>query len=252
MYEQIDEDGAIMRLVDEIIEHKRMGDAVHADDALNKKGAMRQSTKGWNVLVKWRDGSTSWERLATMKAGYPVETAEYAVANKLVSKPAFAWWVPNTLKVREQPWTAFYPDAKEALPDDMPEPRGKPMQMIVFADADHAGDRVTRRSRTGILLYLNRAPILWYTKKQNSVETSTFGSEFMAAKAAVELIKGMCMRYKLRMLGIPLDEPAHLHVDNMSVVLNTSARIDFKEEKQCNRISFCERKCCSGCGTNFI
>jgi hypothetical protein len=78
----------------------------------------------------------------------------------------------------KQQWTSFYPDAKEALADDMPQPRGRSMQMIVFADADHAGDRVTRRSRTGILLYLNRAPILWYTKKQNSVETSTFGSVY--------------------------------------------------------------------------
>jgi hypothetical protein len=46
-------------------------------------------------------------------------------------------------------------------------------------------------------------------------------AQFMAVKAAVELIKGM--RYKLRMLCIPLDRPAHLRVDNMSVVLNTSA-----------------------------
>jgi hypothetical protein len=53
----------------------------------------------------------------------------------------------------------------------------------------------TRPSRTGILVYLNRAPILWYTKRQNSVDTSTFGSEFMATKTAVEIIKGL--RYKL-------------------------------------------------------
>jgi hypothetical protein len=128
------------------------------------------------------------------------------------------------LKLDDEPkqdWASFYPKAKEVLPDNMPPPRGKPMQMVVFADADHAGDLLTRRSRTGILLYLNRAPIIWYTKKQNSVETSTFGSEFMAEKSAVEIVKGM--RYKLCMLGIPLDGPAHLRVDNMSVVANTTA-----------------------------
>jgi hypothetical protein len=69
-------------------------------------------------------------------------------------------------------------------------------------------------------MYLNRAPILWYSKKQNSVETSTFGSEFVALKTGMEMIKGM--RYKLRMMGVPLDGPAHIRVDNLSVVKNSS------------------------------
>jgi hypothetical protein len=117
-------------------------------------------------------------------------------------------------------WRSFYPDAKEDIPTNAPEPRGNPVQMICFVDADHAGDQLTRRSRTGVLLYLNRAPIMWYSKKQNSIETSTFGSEFMALKTAVDIIKGM--RYKLRMMGIPLDGPTHVRVDNMSVVKNTT------------------------------
>jgi hypothetical protein len=102
----------------------------------------------------------------------------------------------------------------------MPEARGKPVQMICFVDADYAGDQVTRRSRTGVLLYLNRSPILWYSKKQGSVETSTFGSEFMALKTAVDMVMGR--RYKLRMTGIPIDGHTHMRVDNMSVVKNTS------------------------------
>jgi hypothetical protein len=77
----------------------------------------------------------------------------------------------------------------------------------MFFDADHAGDRVTRRSRTGVLLYLNRSPILWYSKKQGSIETSTFGSEFMELKTAVDMVMGM--RYKLRMMGIPIDGHTH-------------------------------------------
>jgi hypothetical protein len=91
----------------------------------------------------------------------------------------------------KQDWTSFYPNAKEVLPSNMPEPRGNPIQESIFVDSDHAGDVVSRRSRTGILYYLNRSPITWYTKKQNSVETSTFGSEFMALKTAVEMIKRM-------------------------------------------------------------
>jgi hypothetical protein len=72
-----------------------------------------------------------------------------------------------------------------------------------------------------VLIYLNRSPTQWYSKKQNSVETSTFGSEFSALRTAVELTEAM--RYKLQMMGIPLDGPAHFRVDNMSVVYNTQS-----------------------------
>ena len=118
-------------------------------------------------------------------------------------------------------WTDFYPDTKEEMPPDMLEPRGREVQMIVFVDADHTGDTVSRRSRTGVLIYLNRSPILWYTKKQNSVVTSTFGSEFSALKVGIELT--MAMRYKLQMMGVPIDGYAHVRADNNSVVNNTSS-----------------------------
>ena len=62
----------------------------------------------------------------------------------------------------------------------MPEPREKQVSITMFCDANHAGDMVTRRSQSGILLYVNGAPITWYSKRQNTVESSTFGSEFIA------------------------------------------------------------------------
>jgi hypothetical protein len=107
--------------------------------------------------------------------------------------------------------------------------------MTAFIDADHAGDVLTRRSRTGVLIYLNRSPILWHSKKQNSVETSAFGSEFVALKTGVELIKGL--RYKLRMMGVPLDGPTNVRCDNMSVVYNTS-RPESTLKKKSNSIAY--------------
>jgi hypothetical protein len=77
-------------------------------------------------------------------------------------------------------WSGFYPNAREDIPNNVPEPRGNEVQMIAFVDADHAGDKITRRSRTSVLIYLNRSPIQWHCKKHNSVETSMFGSEFTA------------------------------------------------------------------------
>ena len=73
-------------------------------------------------------------------------------------------------------WEDFYRDSKEAIPDDMPKPRDKIMTTHCFVDANHTADKVTRRSQTGILIFCNRAPIIWFSKRQNSVESSTFGS----------------------------------------------------------------------------
>jgi len=67
-------------------------------------------------------------------------------------------------------WTKFYPDAKEAIPAVVPEERGKPVMMSCFVDADHAGCKETRRSHSGIIIFVNRAPILWFSKRQNTVE----------------------------------------------------------------------------------
>jgi hypothetical protein len=121
------------------------------------------------------------------------------------------------------------------MPPNAPEARGKEVQIIAFSDSDHAGDTVTRRSRTGVLIYLNRSPIIWYSKKQTSIETSTFGSEFMALKTCTDLVIGL--RYKLRMMGIPVEGAAHVKVDNMSVVHNGS-RPESVLKKKSNSIAY--------------
>jgi len=88
----------------------------------------------------------------------------------------------------------------------------------MFVDASHATNLVTRQSRIGVLIYVNKTPIIWYSKKQNSIETSSFGSEFMAL--GVELLEGLI--YKLQMMGVPIEGYCHTCVDSMSVVNNTS------------------------------
>ena len=114
----------------------------------------------------------------------------------------------------------IYPDAEDVYPHNMPEPRGNPVDITCFVDADHAGNRVTRRSHTGIIIFINMAPIVWYSKRQNTVETSTFGSEFIALRIAVELITSLV--YKLRMFGVPIEGEARVLCDNESVVKSSS------------------------------
>jgi hypothetical protein len=113
-------------------------------------------------------------------------------------------------------WEAFYPGAKEAIPPNIPEALGKAVATTCYVDADHAGCLATRRSHTGVLLYVNSALVLWHSKRQNTVEASTFGSEFIAAKTAVEMVEG------LRMMGFPLLGPTSVFCDNQSVVTNAS------------------------------
>ena len=115
-------------------------------------------------------------------------------------------------------WYGFYRDVKEAIPKDMPPPRGQSVSMHCFIDADHAGNTVTRRSQTSLLLFVNRAPIVWSSKWQNTIETSTFGSEFITMKTAVEQIESLC--YKLRMFGIPVEDPTNVFCDNKSIFKN--------------------------------
>jgi hypothetical protein len=121
----------------------------------------------------------------------------------------------------ETDWTEFYGDVKEEMPPQMPEPLGSSINMTAFVDANHAGNVVTRRSHTGIIIYLQNTPIVWHSRRQNStVETSTFGSEFVALRCARDLI--VALRYKLRMFGVPIERPTKVLCDNQGVVKNAS------------------------------
>jgi hypothetical protein len=112
----------------------------------------------------------------------------------------------------EYSWICYYPGAAEVIPDDMPCPLGESVQITVFADASFAANMVTRKSVTGILIFVNGSPILWLAKRQATLETSTFGAEFVALRVAVEMVEAL--RYKLRMFGVPLEGPANAFCDN--------------------------------------
>jgi hypothetical protein len=132
-------------------------------------------------------------------------------------------------------WCEFYGNAKEHLPPNAPAPRGKPVEVRCYVDADHAGDQLMRRSRSGIVILLNSAPTMLYSKKQNTVETSTFGSEFVALKIAAETLRGL--RYKLRMMGVPIAGPSYVYCDNNSVVMNSTAPASTLKKKS-NSIAY--------------
>lgn len=117
-------------------------------------------------------------------------------------------------------WNDFYPEASEKMPARKVGPLGNPVKMRAYVDANHAGNLKNRRSHSGILIYVNNAPIIWYSKRQNTVESSSFGSEYIALRICTEMVEAL--RYKLRCFGIPIDGPAEVFCDNQSVVTNSS------------------------------
>jgi hypothetical protein len=106
LYSQCDSDGREFVMMKDIIEHRSDGSAVPMDDGeyLTPQGTRRKrwTTKGWHLLVEWKDGGSDWIPLKDMKESFPVQTAEYAVANKIAEQPAFAWWVRHALRTRDR------------------------------------------------------------------------------------------------------------------------------------------------------
>jgi hypothetical protein len=115
-------------------------------------------------------------------------------------------------------WTSIefgHLQGKNELPTNMPELRGQGFAINAKVDADHASDTVTRRSRTGFIVYLNCAPVYWLSKEQT--------------KQCCEYLRGL--RYTLRMMGIPCKGPAYIHGDNQFVLASCGIPDSILEKK---------------------
>ncbi len=94
MYAMCDTEGNQFLLLAGIVDHWKEESALDKADMMyithGSNRQIRKTTKGWKLCVEWKDGSTSWERLADLKESNPVELADYAVAHRIETKPAFA------------------------------------------------------------------------------------------------------------------------------------------------------------------
>ncbi len=128
-------------------------------------------------------------------------------------------WSKYEMKTADS-WGEYYPDAEEEIPHNVPKSKGKGIKITCYVDADHAHDKLTRRSVTGIIVLVNNTPIKWISKRQKTVESSTYGSEMVASRIATELV--IAMRYNFRMLGVPVEGPTLMLGDNQSVIISTT------------------------------
>ena len=100
----------------------------------------------------------------------------------------------------------------------------------MMVDSDHVGDVSDFCYRTVNMIYVEMSLIDWLSNKQATVDKAVFGSEFVSMTHGVETMCGL--RYKLRMMGVPIDGPTYIFGDNMSVIFNT-----YRPESQLNKKS---------------
>ena len=136
----------------------------------------------------------------------------------------------------EYDWSqTIYGNVKEYKPSDAPKPLGKYVTLTHYVDANLMHDVINGRSVTGILHLMNKTPIDWYSKKQATVETATYGSEFVAARTCVEQI--VDLRTTLYYLGVPVRDKSYMFGDNKSVV-DSSMQVHAKLHKRHTILSF--------------
>ena len=130
---------------------------------------------------------------------------------------------------------SVYAGAEELMPHDAPTPLGKPVVMTTYVDANLYHDLINGRSVTGVLHLFNKTVVDWYSKKQATIETATYGAEFVAARTATEQI--IDLRIELRYLGVTVKGSTMMFGDNESVV-NSSSMPHARLHKRHNALSF--------------
>ena len=116
------------------------------------------------------------DRLKTIYS-YAIRTKDYAI--RFRTDQADYSFLPD----QDFDWTySVYGNVQEILPDDMPDPLGKAVTTTTTMDANLNHCLVTGKSLTGCLHFVNKTPVDWYSKKQATVETATYDSEFMLPK----------------------------------------------------------------------
>ena len=111
-----------------------------------------------------------------------------------------------------------YADFIEEGDDKLPEALMDELPITIFVDSNHGHDKVTGKSITGLIVFVGRTPIYYQAKRQASVQSATFGAEFIALKKGVE--EAITTRYYLRAMGVRVSKPTIIYGDNLSAINN--------------------------------
>ncbi len=109
--------------------------------------------------------------------------------SRLIFDPTYPYIDESTFQ--HYNWEEFYRDVQETIPTNALPPLGKEVDLCMMVDSNHAGDKSTRRSQIGFLIFLNMLLIDWLSQKQPTIESSVFGAEFVAVKFGMEALQGI-------------------------------------------------------------
>ena len=106
IYSQVNANGRQYSIMEYIVDHVKDHTALDKKDGFiishNGIKIPKKATRGWKLLIKWKDESCSWIPLKDIKASNPIEVAEYAIHKGIEDEPAFSWWLKYTLKKRNR------------------------------------------------------------------------------------------------------------------------------------------------------
>jgi hypothetical protein len=137
-----------------------------------------------------------------------------------------------------------YSYAVEEMDKSFPKTLGEELDVNIFFDSDHAHDRKTGRSISGVIVYVGNTPIIWKSRRQGAVQTSTYGAELFAMRMAVEEV--ISIRYMLRSFGIRISSITLTVGDNEGVIITaTTPECTLKKKNVAFVISLCKRTNCS-------
>ena len=151
----------------------------------------------------------------------------------------------------EYDWSkSIYSNISKLIPKDALQPLGRHVTLTHYVDANLYHNMLTGHSITGILHFMNKTPIDWYSKKQATIETATYGSEFVAAHTCVDQV--VDLRLTFCHLGVAIREKSYMFGDNKSVV-DSSTKPHSKLHKRHNALSFhCVREAIASKFVNFL
>ena len=102
MLAKVDQDGHCFVLFDKIIDHITDGTDIKEEDAFihmeNGNKQRRETIKGWEVCIQWKDARSTWNQINDVKESYPIQLDEYAFQNNILEEPTFTWWTKHVLK----------------------------------------------------------------------------------------------------------------------------------------------------------
>ena len=79
-----------------------------------------------------------------------------------------------------------YPDAQEEMDPGFPRPFEPVMETTFMVDSDHAHYLKTLRSLIEVLGYVGSTLVIWKSKWQGTITSSTYAAEFLALRTATE------------------------------------------------------------------